>query len=446
MTVIRELEHKRESLVRRWKEISKTNKDMTEDIVKRNIVGIIGTSEDWKIQLSDFLRKINLPITDSSTEESITVNGERVKVNLDLRGIDLSNERFTARRFNEFAYARNTAKHSSSIGDMSGLHFEYAVLDNTHFEGIDISNSCFDFSSLQNCIFKHSKCINDSFIGADCCKILFENADLNESAFIFSDMRGAEIVASEIEGCDFTGAKFFQAKLVSNSCDVSTKFISEKVYYIKDNEYTILSIRGKEILIDSEKTPVCVLRENLDEDDRRWRTTKRYAMVLDEYNEKNDEDDWSEIKEIYRQIKLMYRSHGFYSEGDTYFFLELKAKRKSHASVIYRSFMKAIEFLTGYGIKIERMVILALTTVGFFSCIYAFDSSNLVSSDSVMNMSFKELISRSIYFSIVTFTTVGYGDIHPIGYMRFVANFEAFCGLLVMGLFVVSITRKFIGD
>ena len=45
----------------------------------------------------------------------------------------------------------------------------------------------------------------------------------------------------------------------------------------------------------------------------------------------------------------------------------------------------------------------------------------------------------SIYFSIVTWTTLGYGDIQPTGALRFVAAIEALTGYLYMALLTGSI-------
>ncbi len=49
---------------------------------------------------------------------------------------------------------------------------------------------------------------------------------------------------------------------------------------------------------------------------------------------------------------------------------------------------------------------------------------------------------NSIYFSVVTFTTLGYGDISPLGFARFIAAFEAFMGSFTMALFVVVFVKK----
>lgn len=49
----------------------------------------------------------------------------------------------------------------------------------------------------------------------------------------------------------------------------------------------------------------------------------------------------------------------------------------------------------------------------------------------------------SLYFSAVTFTTLGYGDFQPISEMRWLAGLEAFTGAALMALFIVALARKY---
>lgn len=51
---------------------------------------------------------------------------------------------------------------------------------------------------------------------------------------------------------------------------------------------------------------------------------------------------------------------------------------------------------------------------------------------------------EAFYFSVITFTTVGYGDFTPIGLSKLVVIIEALCGLFVMPLFVIGLTRKYL--
>jgi len=75
---------------------------------------------------------------------------------------------------------------------------------------------------------------------------------------------------------------------------------------------------------------------------------------------------------------------------------------------------------------------IALIIVSFASL---FASSGILNSDGVI---VKDFVS-SIYFSIVTFTTLGYGDFKPTEEIRFFAATEALLGYLCMGVFVATV-------
>ena len=49
----------------------------------------------------------------------------------------------------------------------------------------------------------------------------------------------------------------------------------------------------------------------------------------------------------------------------------------------------------------------------------------------------------SLYFSLITFTTLGYGDFRPLeGWGRILAGSEAFIGAFMMALFVYTFARR----
>lgn len=50
---------------------------------------------------------------------------------------------------------------------------------------------------------------------------------------------------------------------------------------------------------------------------------------------------------------------------------------------------------------------------------------------------------RSLYFSVVTFATLGYGDIQPVGrWARAIASVESLLGALLLALLVYVLTRS----
>ena len=51
---------------------------------------------------------------------------------------------------------------------------------------------------------------------------------------------------------------------------------------------------------------------------------------------------------------------------------------------------------------------------------------------------------EALYFSVITFTTVGYGDITPIGFSKAVVMIEAFCGLFIVPIFIIGLSRRYL--
>ena len=57
---------------------------------------------------------------------------------------------------------------------------------------------------------------------------------------------------------------------------------------------------------------------------------------------------------------------------------------------------------------------------------------------------FRPNFLQAVYFSVTTFTTVGYGDIAPTGITKIIAMAEVFCGIFVGPIFIVGLSRKFL--
>ena len=74
----------------------------------------------------------------------------------------------------------------------------------------------------------------------------------------------------------------------------------------------------------------------------------------------------------------------------------------------------------------------------FSACFYTF--GHLIENGIIIKPNF----FQSLYFSIITFTTVGFGDITPIGASKLVVMFESICGLFVIPLFIIGFARKYL--
>jgi len=93
---------------------------------------------------------------------------------------------------------------------------------------------------------------------------------------------------------------------------------------------------------------------------------------------------------------------------------------------------------------LRTMVALIMLFTLFYIVLIECDCGNLVFSDGKLVFQDGVLrgIGRCLYFSVVTFSTLGYGDIHPVSWLKAVATTEAFTGLVVAAIFAVSLARR----
>lgn len=61
---------------------------------------------------------------------------------------------------------------------------------------------------------------------------------------------------------------------------------------------------------------------------------------------------------------------------------------------------------------------------------------------SVANPDHLSVLVQSFYHSAITFFTIGYGDVFPVGLSRIVSGFEGFMGVFMMSYFTVAFVRK----
>ncbi len=136
----------------------------------------------------------------------------------------------------------------------------------------------------------------------------------------------------------------------------------------------------------------------------------------------------------YSNLKKLYADQGDDTKATEYFIKEREFYREFAKG--WRKVVKTISyFYWGYGKKPERIIYIAFGTILLCALIYFLfpTSINPIDQD--------KSILDSIYFSTVTFTTLGYGDLSPLGWLRIVALLEAFFGALSIGFIVAGFSN-----
>ena len=155
--------------------------------------------------------------------------------------------------------------------------------------------------------------------------------------------------------------------------------------------------------------------------------------------------------------------NGNYSQAGEFYYQEMEMKRKGALenypfSKKSRLWLEFYRRLAGYGEKPELVIrnsflIILLGAILFFFCGVARVGTELPPEENpyIIDYSLDSLnpsytifkdFGYCLYYSVVTFTTLGYGDIHPLGYSHLIASVEALTGAFFMALFVVVFARK----
>lgn len=187
-----------------------------------------------------------------------------------------------------------------------------------------------------------------------------------------------------------------------------------------------------------------------------WRGNDVYDLI---YNQKNT--SIFQKAEQFRILKENFRNNGQYSDEDAAYLefrrCEAKAilqdaiekdwKNKLWAYPVYYFQKYMFDYIGRYATAPTRVLFNALFVVMLYALIFYcsteyFPSFGMIASTLPSNLSHVHDFWNSIYYSAITFCTVGYGDYFAEGYLKMFAALEGFSGIFLMSYFTVAFVRK----
>ena len=235
--------------------------------------------------------------------------------------------------------------------------------------------------------------------------IKFENKKFTEVSFKDTDIKNVRFL-----DCEFHNCIFFRASIVE--CE----FIDCRFYSTNTNKIKIISC-----LID----PIS-FKGNFDLKEDTNIAVNLYQALY------RNASDTNQPNHILESLYMMKKSEGAHlnSQKKRGKIRGLEYLRKKFPHKIY-------DFTAGYGFKIWKVARLFLIAVSIFSAINYFLRDYIFKEDTVIS------VVDSIYFTCITVTTLGYGDIVPVTQVgRLIIVFQVIFGFTIISIFLAALANR----
>lgn len=299
------------------------------------------------------------------------------------------------RRAAESPQKLNLKKINAAGLDLSNLNLRGSSFSQAHLSACQFVGANLDEADMIGARFDHC-----DFVGTDMAHANLTRALLEHCSFSHADMRAVYLVEAHIRETDFMGAILYRAVLW-NADLAGAKNLRKK------NFEGPVSRGGRS-------------KAGLSESNR---------LVA---------------FEAYRTLKHYFYGKGHYEDGSWAAYRELTMERRHFFETMNPRYLPSLlmDILSGYTEKPNRVIVSSLVIVLTFGLVYYIFNVACAQPALVPG---RTGFWDSLYFSFITFTTVGYGDFapRPVVWFRFLVCLEAFSGPFMAGLYIFTLTRRY---
>ena len=308
---------------------------------------------------------------------------------------------------NKDSYVETLIRTSGESRDLSGCNLKKVSLRGILFEKFDFSGSDLSQADMAGSHFFDSKFKGAALIGSDLSSCDLTHCDIRDADLTKSKMSGSRLWNSDLSGANMTETDMSYAD-----------FWNAKLFNIKMWHASISGVKS-------------VSKSNFSKGDG----------LMEEC--RINEDGELSAEESYRNIKQLFAATGRYNDASWASFKEKTMERrmlKKKGSLEYIPNL-IMNILCGYGEKPYRIILSALCCILGFAFLYSILGAIEYPASPGTQPGWVDYI----YYSTITYTTVGYGDFVPKPYSayRMLAATEAFLGVFLAGLFVFTLARKY---
>ena len=380
--------------------------------------------------------------------------------------------------------------------NLIGANLQGADLVRTNLQGADLQNANLQGADLRYANLQGADLQNANLQGADLRYANLQGANLSHEDLKEAKLDRADLRTTFLYGVYFKDAKSLQYAKIGNVyieeiiADELSQILSSKESYEKSlreflaPELRKLRLTKKDIELFISKaeihlTEILITLRKIHKDRD---TISKFRILKYKYNL------YQRSLDVYINLKNYLKNAGFYDGNAVFFISEYRVRgkifkvrgnlstyilwerikhtfqklafwkrykeadkplhEKKSANLLWDmlanyfafSMNRLIYRTSSYGESVGRVILTAFLIILAYAGIYSIKGGIIVQNEAQPIHSFL----TSLYFSIVTFTTLGYGDLHPVPSigMRLLAGSEAFLGAFLLAYFVVVVSRK----
>lgn len=338
--------------------------------------------------------------------------------------------------FSDLIFGKETIHSPDEIQQVIGVSFYYCDFSLCGFSNITFRDCTFigcNFTEcytlgfdilFEECSFmsriKGKVSIDDAPCMFKSCELTvrFVESDLQMAVFDMSHFYFSHFIRTSLKDIIFVGTSFDTIKV--SDCDLrNTKMLKPKFveFYIEDAR------EGSKV---SKHTFLDLIQFNPKE-------AREVRFAIETY---------SQISELFERNKLMDLA------GEYFYRYKLAEKMSLTGVAKFKSFMGLIS--CGYGERPSHSLMTSLALIFFCGTLYmlfgvSVNNEYLQYIPTAANLfpSF-DLMIYCYHFSLVTFSTVGYGNVVPVGGSLVVSAFEMVMGVIMVGIWVSTLVRKMV--
>ncbi|NBG89418.1 potassium channel family protein [Isachenkonia alkalipeptolytica] len=266
-----------------------------------------------------------------------------------------------------------------------------------------------------------------------------------------------EITHCRIEDISFNSnnyaARVINKKLVLIGNDIknfTTKKLHAKTLWI--NKCTIENIMVEKSIIDADFIMVENTFDTINLRGTYFRGKILFDISFIEYGDMNrifkyNLRDTETIENVNVFIRLANQNNDTDAELKLKYFQSVQKNKAYNTGVKYIA-NKVLDITTGYFTNYRRIVLTMIATIVIFGAVYSLFPQYILVGDTTLDIATNNntvlVIVNSFYFSLISYTTIGYGDLSPIGIFKLLSGIEGMLGVLISASLVTVFARKFL--